>query len=492
MSDHNFSIPRFVKRHWILFACVFIIQFLYILFSITYYQVGFPLDDSWIHQTYAKNLLFYNDWVFTPGIKSAGSTSPLWNLLLVPGHIFHNKFFFVWTFLISGIFMSLICVIFQKLFDNLSNSIGGFPWAGLVLGLEWHLIWVTNSGMETILFVFLIQLFFFSLIGKNAQLRWLPGLLVGLIVFVRPDGITLFGPFIVVMIYYQLIGKAKFADLFVNLLIILAFIIFYGAFNLRLSGEFLPNTFYAKQAEYSLLFSQPLLTRYLKLLLIPVTGAGLLMIPGFIYFLYRKLKQFDIFVISLYSWFAGYILIYAIRLPVVYQHGRYIIPTIPVFFLLSLLGLNEIKDRKNMYKSQINFGFASAFFSLLIIFLYLGGKAYSQDVAIIQTEMVRTAQWIDNNLDKDAIIAAHDIGALGFFANRQIIDLAGLVNPEVIPFIRDEVKLNQYLFDKNADYLVVFPDWYETLDSLKNEIYSSDGIFSPSLGGSNMKIFIWE
>jgi len=185
-------------------------------------------------------------------------------------------------------------------------------------------------------------------------------------------------------------------------------------------------------------------------------------------------------------------LIYAIRLPVVYQHGRYIIPTIPVFFLLSLLGLNEIKDRKYKFKSQINFGFASAFVSLLISFLYLGGKAYSQDVAIIQTEMVRTAQWIDNNLDRDANIAAHDIGALGFFANRQIIDLAGLVNPEVIPFIRDEVKLYQYLFDKNADYLVVFSDWYEYLGRSKKEVYSSDGIFSPMLGGSNMIIYIWE
>ena len=492
MSAHKFSFTSFVKRYWILFACVFIIQIFYILFSIVYYQVGFPLDDSWIHQTYAKNLILYKDWVFIPGIKSAGSTAPLWNLMLAPGHIFQDNFFFVWTFLISGIFTSFICVIFQKLFDNLSNSIEGVPWAGLVVAMEWHLMWATNSGMETILFVFLIQFFFFSLISKNSQLRWLPGLLVGLIVFVRPDGITLFGPFIVVMTYYLVIGKAKGHDLLVNLTIILAFIILYGAFNLRLSGEFLPNTFYAKQAEYDVLFSQPLLTRYFKLLLIPVTGAGILLIPGFIYFLYLKFRKFDVFVISLFLWFAGYILIYAIRLPVVYQHGRYIIPTIPIFLLLSLLGLNEIKKRNYKFKSQINFGFTSAFVSLLLVFLYLGGKAYSQDVAIIQTEMVATARWINNNLEEDVIIAAHDIGALGFYANRQIIDLAGLVNPEVIPFIRDEVRLNEYLTEKNADYLVVFPDWYEFLDSSKIEIYSSEGIYSPLLGGSNMKIFIWE
>jgi hypothetical protein len=492
MRDNNFSIKRFTKRFWIIFASVFIIQLIFILSSKIYFQIGYPLDDSWIHQTYARNLFLYNDWVFTPGIKSAGSTAPLWNLLLVPGHLLQKIFFLIWTFLISGILMSFTCVLFQKLFDKLSNSFERVPWAGLILVFEWHLMWATNSGMETILFITLIQLFFFSLVGKPAQIRWLPGLIVGLILFVRPDGITLFGPLIVVLVYYLSIGKTKSPDLIMNLVIIFVFMILYGIFNLRLSGEFLPNTFYAKQAEYDILFSQPILARYVKLLLIPITGASFLLIPGFIYFLFKKLHKFDIFVISLYMWFAGYILIYAIRLPVSYQHGRYIIPTIPVFLLLSLLGTQEIFKKKFKLKSQVIFGLKSAFISLLIVFLYLGGKAYIQDVAIINSEMVTTALWIDQNLEKEAVIAAHDIGALGFYANRQIIDLAGLVNPEVIPFIRDEQMLDRYLFEEDVDYLVIFPDWYEHLGKTKKEVYSSGGVFSPMLGGSNMKIYIWE
>ncbi len=38
---------------------------------------GFPLDDAWIHQVYARNLALHGQWAFVLGQPSAGSTSPL-------------------------------------------------------------------------------------------------------------------------------------------------------------------------------------------------------------------------------------------------------------------------------------------------------------------------------------------------------------------------------------------------------------------------------
>ncbi len=49
------------------------------------FRPGFPLDDAWIHQTYARNLALLAEWAFIPGQLSAGSTSPLWTILLAPG-----------------------------------------------------------------------------------------------------------------------------------------------------------------------------------------------------------------------------------------------------------------------------------------------------------------------------------------------------------------------------------------------------------------------
>jgi hypothetical protein len=69
----------------ILAAAVIVIAVIYLLASYFNYGIGFPLDDSWIHQTYARNLAQRGEWAFRPGIPSAGSTAPLWSALLAIG-----------------------------------------------------------------------------------------------------------------------------------------------------------------------------------------------------------------------------------------------------------------------------------------------------------------------------------------------------------------------------------------------------------------------
>lgn len=489
-KDHNYFI-NFIVRYWILLIIVVVGQLAYIIFSKLYFGIGFPLDDSWIHQTYARNLLQFNEWYFIPGIKSAGSTAPLWTIFLIPGHMFGNNFYFLWTFVISGFLLFAICVVSQEIFNHLSSEIQPIPWIGILISLEWHIVWSANSGMETILFILLILLFTFFFIRKQDNF-WLLGLLIGLIIFVRPDGLTLIGPFLLVMIYSILFNKESGKKFFLSLIIIIIFAVLFAFFNYRLSGEPLPNTFFAKQSEYEILFSQPLILRFINLFIIPITGVGVLLIPGFIYYFYEKLKTRDLKIISIYLWAIGYIAVYALRLPVTYQHGRYIIPIIPIFLILSMLGLKKIMQQKYISRKSLIFAYKLLTISILLIFFYLGAKAYALDVAIVETEMVETAQWINNNLDEDSIIAAHDIGALGFFSTQKIIDLAGLISPEVIPFIRDEAEIEKYLNQNQADYLVVFPGWYEKLNWGKVSIYTSNGEFSPLAGGENMTIYIWS
>jgi len=37
---------------------------IYLMASALIYRIGFPLDDSWIHQTYARNLALHGQWPF--------------------------------------------------------------------------------------------------------------------------------------------------------------------------------------------------------------------------------------------------------------------------------------------------------------------------------------------------------------------------------------------------------------------------------------------
>ena len=46
---------------------------------------GFPLDDSWIHLHFARNLAGGAGFSYNPGVPVAGSTAPLWTLLLGAG-----------------------------------------------------------------------------------------------------------------------------------------------------------------------------------------------------------------------------------------------------------------------------------------------------------------------------------------------------------------------------------------------------------------------
>ena len=128
---------------------------------------------------------------------------------------------------------------------------------------------------------------------------------------------------------------------------------------------------------------------------------------------------------------------------------------------------------------------------MILFFWVRGALAYAQDVAVIQTEMVATASWVADHTPPGSLIAAHDIGALGYFGNRQLVDLAGLISPEIIPFIRDEDRLIQYLDQQKVDFLVTFPGWYPKLIKNAVLIHSTNGKISPSLGGENMQVYRW-
>ena len=84
---------------------------------------------------------------------------------------------------------------------------------------------------------------------------------------------------------------------------------------------------------------------------------------------------------------------------------------------------------------------------------------------------------------------SRDVGALGYFGQREIIDLAGLISPEVIPMIRNEKELASYLQARNVDYLMTFPDWYADLPLLGTMVYESGGQTAKQMGYPNMMIY---
>ncbi|HVO71636.1 MAG TPA: hypothetical protein VMT24_16420, partial [Aggregatilineaceae bacterium] len=124
----------------------------YVVASAAVHKIGFPLDDAWIHQTYARNLARHGEWAFVPGQPSAASTSPLFTLLLAVGYFLRVPFF-AWTFALGALGLAGAGWIGRRMgeimFPDLTQA---GQWTGLAMVTMWHLVWAASSGMETMLF----------------------------------------------------------------------------------------------------------------------------------------------------------------------------------------------------------------------------------------------------------------------------------------------------------------------------------------------------
>jgi hypothetical protein len=494
----SFSLSKLLNRLiadrpvWLVLALVTLSSMgLYLLASRITYQTGFPLDDAWIHQTYARNLAQEGEWAFIPGKPSGGSTAPLWSALLAVGFLIRLSPYF-WTFLLGALALWGLSMLGETATRRLVPGYRPrFPWAGVLVALEWHLVWAAASGMETILYAFLVTaVLVLILVGSQDYFRI--GLLIGLSLWTRPDGMTLLGPAALAILLCQPSWKNRLRKL-VNLgLGFGSLFALYLLFNLVVSGHPWPNTMYAKQAEYAAYLTVPFLKRLAGEALQLLIGVGVALLPGAILTVVTAVRRRQWAWLAASLWLVGFLVVYAWRLPVTYQHGRYVIPAMPAFFLLGLAGLAGLKPKGDQRWGWI----IPAFWRLtvgiiLAVFWGRGAYAYAQDVAIIESEMVSTARWVSVHIPPDALVAAHDIGALGYFDNHQLVDLAGLISPEVIPFLRDEARIAAYLDDRGVDYLIVFPDWYPSLTANRSPLYSTGAPYAPAAGEKNMAVYRW-
>jgi hypothetical protein len=110
---------------------------------------------------------------------------------------------------------------------------------------------------------------------------------------------------------------------------------------------------------------------------------------------------------------------------------------------------------------------------------------YAETCAYINDRQVTTARWIAAELRPTAVIATHDVGALAFYTDRRIVDMVGLVSPEMIANIGRTDKLLAFLQDQQVTHVVVLRSWYR-IDNT-NPIFVTDRRASES-----MAVFVFE
>ena len=476
---------------WIVIAVAALIAVLfYLIFSELIFRIGFPLDDSWIHLTYARNLAQHGEWAFRLGERSAGSTAPLWTVLLSIGFLI-GLAPYIWTYLLGWAVLTLLAVFAENLARKLVPSyISRVPWAGLFFVFAWHLTWSAVSGMETLLHGLIVLVVLGSLISGSRRYLTL-GLLAGLSIWVRPDGLTLLGPILFVALLSEKTWRMRGEAVVITLIGFGALFLPYLLFNLALSGNPMPNTFYAKQAEFEPFWlSQTFIARVKNYLWPIIASPFIVLLPAALIWLGKKIRTRNWGALASVIWFLGYIAIYFARLPA-YQHGRYIIPALPIMYLWGILGLLEIISSPRTDK-RLGFLWQVVTAVLCLAFEFIGARQNAYDIFWIESEMVTTAKWIQQNVPPDARLAVHDIGALGFYVQNPLVDMAGLITPDVVPFIRDETRLAEYLDSKSVDYLVSFPGLYPQLTSGRKSLFEAGLEFDALHFDENMHVYRWK
>ncbi len=448
-------------------------------------RLGVPLDDAWIHYQFARNLSQGHGFSYNPGEPTPGSTAPLWTLFLVPAG-WLGLDFVRFSVLLSAAFFLLVVALTYGFTRSLTGSrlAAGLAAGGVVL--SGRLVWAGLAGMETTAFTA------FSLVAVWAYtrrgLRPLPALLFGLASQLRPEGHALFSLAVLDTVWQ--IARAgqeresrrpALGRLAGSLAVYGGVAAPYALFGLATTGKPLPNTFYAKVgSQYFLSLRTLLKTGFLHWSDNPT---NLLLIPLGLRPVWRRSHL-------VVGWLASLPLLTAMIVEFVWHHGRYTMPLIPfqmivaaagAAWLVSFAGIRGLGDFSWFHpqirqsppeksRTVARYGVAV----LVGVGVFLGGWwQFGNWATMLGTNTdeildvdVGLGHWLAANTPADALLAVDDIGAITFLSQRRIVDLNGLVSPEMWPAISQPPGLARsrvaarILSELRPAYMVAFSLWH--------------------------------
>lgn len=487
---------RVMKRQT---AALFLALFLFCLAVCAFYWMrglaltddGFPLDDAWIYAQFARTSAAGHFGEFNQGEVVTGITGPLWALLLTPLHAVAGDRVYLYVALVKSLAILLLYLSAISMF-RLGEHVFHDRRAGIVsaffLLLMPKMIWGALSGMAVPLLALLVLLAL-NLMVRHRESEWrrnlLTPLIIGLAGQTRPEANLLF----VIFVAYQCViwwpgrGERPFRalawDVVKQTLVFSLALLPNVLFSYSVTGQPVANTFYAKTRGLDLAASlrffvlgnsmlwldPPAAATLGEILVWPPASGGMLARLAYagvrgvlvIFLFVRGIRHAPDRRITLpaLAWLAGDFLLYTVLFTRSNRH--YFVPMLPPIALLCGGGLVSAAGR---FRGRRKLG---AVITMAVLFLSIGtldwSTEYAWNVKNINDQQVAIGQWVEDNLPEDAILAINDVGAIKYFSQREIIDVTGLLTPDVIPYTRAGRKLD-FLRQAAPDYLIVYDSWF--------------------------------
>lgn len=459
-------------------------------------ETGYPLDDSYIHLQFARELAAGHGLSYNPGQLSTGSSSPLWTALLALGFLIPG-FGMLWPKVLGTLCLVAAVLGTQRLLARLGADLffqraGGF----LVATTPW-LLWSALSGMEVLLFADLILwTMVFAVEGEIADPER-PGLAApltaGLAALARPEGLLL-AALVLACQAIRLQQPAAASDplpprlvlgrwggVLRSALLIALLIVPLIAFQYYVGGSPWPSSMAAKNVPDDSILPN---TGYLTVALgVFWDGGGILLLfagAGALLLCQRAAQGLTNALLPFFFLF-GLPAAYSLRAsaaapPPVGNFGRYLFPLLPLLVVLALLGLEQALKpyRAGVLLGRFRLPLRALALGLLVLLQtgqsVRGIQRYVQNVKNVADSDVAAARFLTAaKVPPDALIATQDIGAIKLLTPNPILDMVGIVTPEVIPLLRadDEVyweeRLYRLLEERRVDLVVAYPKSYPGL-----------------------------
>ncbi len=423
-------------------------------------------DDTFIHLQYARHLAAGEGLVFNAGERVYGCTSPLWVTLLAGGMALGIDGL-SWARLLGGLAtLASVGLFFALLRRTVGNSrlraAGTLAWASHAWMARWSL-----SGMETPLAVALTLAGFVALAGGP---HWgarpmRTGALWALAALTRPELallLVLWGALLLLATEDRLGLRRLVRGAAPAALIYGGWLTFARAYF----GTFWPMTLAAKSAGSSTfafhadnLWRQAQVVGATDGVLAALLATSLLARPA------RSAPSRAAALRALpWAWIVALPALYLARgVPVL---SRYLLVVLPVLGWLAWRGAERWWVGEGSAPARAR---RAAWLGLAIAALVVAQNLAVWRVKVLpavrsftpafEEGPIRWGRWFERHAPPRAIIAVPDIGAIGFFSRRRVLDLAGLVTPEMIPYLAAETEEEataQFRFAAFArpDYLV--------------------------------------
>ncbi len=391
------------------------------------------LDDAMITFRVAENLAFGRGFVYNLGERVQVTTTPLYAIVLVPA---------IWLFgaappaalALNLMLAALMPVLAYDLGRRLAGRITGIG-GGLLLIVSPFL--VMAFSMESYLYVAMILASMDAYVSRRYRLA---GILVGLTALVRGDAVLLAA----CMLVYDLLA---FRRLYWRLIVpAIAIPAGWYLFAWLYFGSLFPATLGAKVAQGQFNWLRENFIEGLLDYLSDWSSEGertlyflfpLLLVIGLIRAIWRE-RPWLIMV--------GRDLLYilAFALLNVPSADWYYAPLMPGVAMLTARGVQVVAEGAAQllpaHRPKGRVGLAAGAAGLMLVILL--NLLYPLTSEIIQEHpdwkamtYPPTARWIAQNTNASATLATIDIGHLGYWSNRRIIDIVGLAQPDVAPHI---------------------------------------------------------